>query len=123
MQVQEFVQRYEAALGTQEWRAVSPLIHEDASVVFSSGAVHKGKDAVQAAYENNFQAINNEKYEIANVHWLFQFEDSAAYMFDFFWTGSIGGQEVSGAGRGTAVLIRADGDWQLIAEHLGPYPQ
>ena len=119
----EFVKQYEAALATQKWEVVSPLIHENASVVFSSGSVHKGKDAVRAAYERNFEAIKNEDYKIANVHWLLDSSDSAAYMFDFFWTGVIGGQKASGAGRGTAVLIFENDKWQLLAEHLGPYSQ
>ncbi len=119
----EFVKQYEAALGTQKWEKVSPLIHENASVVFSNGSIHKGKVAVRAAYERNFEAIENENYQIANVHWLFESSESAVYMFDFFWTGIISGQAASGAGRGTAVLVFDDDRWQLLAEHLGPFPQ
>jgi len=118
-----FVAQYEAALATQCWSAVDPLIHERACVVFSDGSVHKGKAAVRAAFERNFLAIAEEKYRIANVHWLLETAESAAYMFDFFWSGKIGGQDASGAGRGTAALICEAGQWQLLAEHLGPYPK
>ena len=122
MTSEDFVKAYEAALGTQSWDQVSPLVHERASVIFSNGAVHKGKDAVRAAYERNFAAIQNEDYRISDVHWLLTTADSAAYMFDFHWTGLIKGKQVSGAGRGTAVLVREPYGWQLIAEQLGPKP-
>ena len=118
----DFVEQYESALATQQWDAVSPLIHERASVVFSNGSVHKGKDAIRIAYERNFDAIKNEHYQVTNVHWLLDSADTAVYMFDFSWTGIIDGEEASGGGRGTAVLLLEDGRWQLLAEHLG-YPE
>jgi ketosteroid isomerase-like protein len=120
MTPEEFVTEYERALGTQSWVAVEPLIHDDACVTFSTGAVHKGKQAVQAAYEANFKAITDERYRIANVHWVLQGRDTALYLFDFEWSGMIDGREASGKGRGTAALIVKDERWQLIAEHLGP---
>ena len=46
MTAEEFVNLYEEALATGRWTSVEPLIHEDASVTFSTGAIHKGKAAV-----------------------------------------------------------------------------
>ena len=123
MSALDFIAQYEAALATQQWNEVDPLIHEKASVVFSDGSVHKGKSAVRTAYERNFDAIKNESYQITNVHWLLDSADTAAYMFDYFWSGEIGGREAAGEGRGTAVLVFESGKWKLLAEHLGPYPQ
>ena len=116
----QFVVAYERALGTQSWVAVEPLIHDDACVTFSTGSVHKGKQAVRAAYEANFKAITGERYRISNVHWALRGPETAVYLFDFEWSGMIDGHEASGIGRGTAVLILKDGRWQLISEHLGP---
>ncbi|MEO0914981.1 MAG: nuclear transport factor 2 family protein, partial [Pseudomonadota bacterium] len=67
MSAREFVKRYEAALATQDWAAVAPLISDQARVVFSSGALHAGKDAIRAAYEHNFSTIKGEEYRIENV--------------------------------------------------------
>lgn len=120
MSPEEFIDLYGRALATQRWAPVDPLIHDDACVTFSTGAVHKGKVAVRAAFEANFAAIENEQYAITNVHWVARGPDFAAYLFDFSWTGRIGGRHAAGSGRGTTVLVR-DGDaWQLLAEHLGP---
>ena len=120
MSAKDFISDYEAALGTQSWAAVAPLIHDTARVVFSDGSVYAGKDAIRAAYGRNFAAIEGEDYRIENVVWLAETADCAAYMFEFHWTGVIGGREASGSGRGTTVLTRDCGRWLLIGEQLGP---
>ena len=122
MTVEDFVRAYEAALASQRWAQVEPLVHEDACVTFSNGAVHAGKAAVRKAFEANFAAIENERYAVSNVRWLRRGDDVAVYVFDFAWSGRIGGKDARGAGRGTAVLARRGSEWQLLAEHLGPRP-
>jgi len=123
MKAADFIEQYENALGTQTWNAIAPMISENASVIFSDGSIHKGKSAIRAAYERNFEAIQNEDYRIENVHWLLTTQDCAVYMFDFFWTGIVRGAEASGSGRGTAVLVRKDDQWVLVAEQLGSRPR
>ncbi|MEL6799058.1 MAG: nuclear transport factor 2 family protein [Pseudomonadota bacterium] len=118
----EFIERYEAALKTQDWAVVAPLISDAACVIFSNGTVHVGKAAIKAAYERNYATIKNEAYRVENVHWLLEAADSAAYMFDFHWTGVINGREAAGGGRGTAVLVREADGWVLMGEQLGPMP-
>ncbi len=120
MSLTEFIKQYEAALGTQDWTLVAPLISDEARVVFSDGSVHAGKDAIKIAYERNFATIKNEAYRMENVYWLLETPDSAAYMFDFYWAGVIQGREASGSGRGTAVLVRQADRWVLVGEQLGP---
>lgn len=121
MTPEEFVGSYEQALRTHDWTMVDPLVHEDACVTFSTGTVHKGKAAVQRAFEQNFAAIQDEDYRISNVHWVLRSERMAVYLFDFHWTGRIDGRAAAGSGRGTSVLAN-DGQsgWRLLAEHLGP---
>jgi ketosteroid isomerase-like protein len=121
MEPDEFVSLYEQALAAQDWTSVDPLVHEEVCVTFSTGAVHIGKPAVQRAFEMNFLAITDEEYRISNVHWVQRGEDVAVYLFDYNWSGLIGGRAASGSGRGTAVLRREDGSgWRLLVEHLGP---
>lgn len=120
MSARAFVTEYERALGTQDWAAVAPLIHDDAIVIFSNGALHAGKEAIRAAYERNFKTIRGEAYRIENVHWLVETAEAAAYSFEFHWTGLIDGRHASGAGRGTAVLVLEDARWVLVGEQLGP---
>ena len=122
MTLDEFVRAYENALASQNWTLVEPLVHENVCVTFSNGAVHKGKAAVRSAYEANFRAIDDEDYRISNIHWVLRNQDVAIYVFDFAWSGHIGGRASEGGGRGTSVLVRDGYDWKLLVEHLGPRP-
>jgi ketosteroid isomerase-like protein len=116
----DFVRRYEAALASQRWTEVDPLVHDDVCVTFSTGAVHKGRAAVRRAFETNFASIEDEQYRVSNVHWALRSERVAVSLFDFEWGGRIQGRPAHGRGRGTSVLVR-DGDaWRLLVEHLGP---
>ncbi len=119
MTPQQFIITYEQALATQNWEKVSPLIHPTACVTFSNGAVHKGKEAVKAAFERNFALIKNEDYSVSNVSWLLQNETTAVYLFDFHWKGIIHDQSVEGSGVGTSVLVKEGEKWLLLTEHLG----
>lgn len=120
MSVEDFISAYEKALATQDWNNVQSLIHQDACVTFSNGMVHKGKAAIKTTYEHNFSIIKSEVYSITNIHWVKKTREMAVYLFDFKWSGIINGEKASGAGRGTTTLVNENGNWQLIAEHLGP---
>jgi ketosteroid isomerase-like protein len=119
---ESFVTRYEAALATQSWAEVEPLVHEGASVTFSDGSVHRGRDAVRAAFERNFAAIEGEAYRIAQVRWVLRARNAAGYLFDFEWRGRVGGRPAAGAGRGTTVLVHDEAGWRLLVESLIALP-
>lgn len=115
-----FPSTYEAALATQDWERVAPLIHLHACVTFSDGSVHLGKAEIERAFRRNFASIKNEEYVIEDVHWVQKDERVAVYLFAFAWSGDVGGKRVHGGGRGTCVLLNDGRNWQLIVEHLGP---
>lgn len=116
------MQVYAEALASQDWANVAPLIHEDACVQFSEGT-YKGKVKVRSAFERAFQLIKDEKYVISNVDWLEKTDDLAVCIYTFAWSGLIHGKEASGGGRGTSVLKKENGRWQILLEHLGPGPR
>ncbi|WP_298543983.1 nuclear transport factor 2 family protein [uncultured Aquimarina sp.] len=119
MNPEEFVKSYEKALGTQDWNVVEPLVSENVSVTFSNGTIHIGKENVRKAFEKNFSLIKNEKYAVENIKWLVKDKKYAVYLFEFNWTGIIGGKSESGNGIGTSVLIKENTRWKLLTEHLG----
>jgi len=123
MDAHAFIKSYEVALKAQDWKVVEPLISTMASVTFSDGTVHIGKDNVQKAFERNFSIIKNEKYLIENVKWLLKEDLHAVYLFEFRWTGIVNGNSVSGSGYGTSVIIKEEGKWKLLTEHLGRKPK
>jgi ketosteroid isomerase-like protein len=114
---QDLIQQYEEALASQEWQRVEPLMHDDVCVIFATGTF-KGKAEVQKAFEDNFSLIEDEKYSISNLHWVFLGNESATCLYDFHWQGLINAQPSSGGGRGTSVLLNVAGKWQILAEHL-----
>jgi len=116
---EQFIHQYEKALATQQWENVAPLIHEDCVATFSEGT-YKGKAEVEQAFRRTFALIQDETYAISNVHWVQKTETIAVLVYNFSWSGVINGQAASGSGRGTSVLTKQDGEWQLICEHLGP---
>jgi ketosteroid isomerase-like protein len=116
---QEFISAYENALATQTWEEVAPLIHENCVATFSEGT-YIGKAEVAAAFRKTFSLIKNEKYSISNVRWILETAETAILIYNFSWSGLIEGKPAAGSGRGTSVLIRQNGRWQLICEHLGP---
>jgi len=119
MTPKDFIKDYEKALAAQDWKFVSPLISDSACVIFSNGQINSGKDAVKQAYEYNFRKIKNEKYTIENVIWIKTEETFAIYLFDYFWTGIVNGELLSGNGIGTTVILKEGTKWKLLSEHLG----
>jgi ketosteroid isomerase-like protein len=115
----ELLRAYEAALATQDWANVEPLLHPDACVTFSNGTSFRGRDAVGEAFARNFALIEDETYAISAVHWIAQADCHAACVYEYRWSGRIDGRETSGAGRGTSLLTNEDGRWLVLAEHLG----
>jgi len=115
----EFVGAYEDALGTQRWESIAPLVHPDCTVTFNEGT-HRGIAEVGAAFRKTFDLIQDETYEMRNIHWVFEAETTAILTFNFYWSGVIRGKTASGSGRGTSVLVKGSSGWQLICEHLGP---
>ncbi len=118
MTPEDFIDAYKAALATQQWANVAPLIHSDATVIFSNGEVLQGISAIRVAYERNFALIKNEDYQMTNLHWQEKNETTATYTFDFSWRGTINGEPASGAGKGTATLLCEAGSWKLMNERL-----
>ena len=118
MKPEDFIRAYEVALKTQNWENVDPLVHDNACVTFSNGAVHMGKSKVRAAFERNFSMIKSEEYSIQNVRWILKNESMATFVFEFYWEGIINENPAKGSGIGTSVLINQNGMWVLLTEHL-----
>ncbi|MFQ3230758.1 MAG: hypothetical protein ACI9DO_002135 [Reinekea sp.] len=119
MTPQEALQKYELAIASQSWASIEPLMHQDVCVTFSDGT-YKGLQEVKSAFERNFALIIDEEYKISNVHWAYISNTEAVCLLNFNWKGIIDGELCSGGGRGTSVLIKNNGKWQIITEHLGP---
>ena len=119
MNAQEHLKTYEQALATQLWKNIAPLMHPDICVTFNNGT-YKGIAEVEGAFRKTFDLIKDETYQITNIHWIRNDESLAVCLYNFHWSGLINGQEASGGGRGTSVLVNENGRWLILTEHLGP---
>lgn len=113
----QFMRRYERATNQHDFTVLAPLIAPDAVYWFTDGS-YRGRAAIEEAVSRTFAAIRDEVYEIHDLDWVTVGEESAVCRYRFHWTGLVDGKPASGEGRGTNVLTRRDGRWQILHEHL-----
>ena len=119
MNHEQFLQRYEQALGAQTWGAVEPFIDDNACFIFSDGTF-TGKAAIEQAMRKTFALILDETYRIHDVLWVYVRDDCALCTYTFHWSGVIDGTPCAGHGRGTNLLVKSELGWKVKHEHLGP---
>jgi len=112
-----FMTGYEQASNSHDIDRVVPMIAGDATYWFSDGS-YQGLEEITGAIERTFQAIQDEVYQITDLEWVVLSAEHAACRYRFWWTGVIDGQPRSGRGRGTNVVVKRDGGWQMQHEHL-----
>ncbi len=96
------------------WRE---LVADDATYWFTDGSFD-GIDAIVAAVQLTFEAIQDEVYTISDVQWACASVDSAVARYRFHWVGVVDGERQEGRGRGTNAMVKRDGRWQMVHEHL-----
>jgi ketosteroid isomerase-like protein len=116
----EALDHYVQKLNTHAWDQIAPLVTHDAVFVFTEGTF-VGKEAAKAAFEKTFNLIKDEQYSLDGVKWTAVTDTMAACHYEFRWKGLIEGQEASGGGRGTSILVKVEGRWLIAHEHLGPH--
>jgi ketosteroid isomerase-like protein len=121
MTPEELLQAYEQRTNTHRFEEVAPLIADNAVYWFSDGSF-QGKDAIEQAFAKTWAIIQDEHYAIEDVQWLVNDERCAVCIYVFRWQGMVEGQARQGTGRGTNVLEKIDGDWQVVHEHLSLLP-
>lgn len=114
-----FMRRYEVATNRHDFGQVAALIAEDATYWFTEGS-YQGIEAIRSAIERTFATISDEVYRIEDLEWIAVSAEFAACRYRFSWNGVIDGRPAAGSGRGTNVLTKRDGTWQMLHEHLSP---
>lgn len=112
-----FMRAYQAANNEHDVELVAPMIADDASYWFTDGS-YRGLAQVKDAISRTFAAIKDETYSISDLDWIVVTAEHAVCRYRFSWAGIIGGEPRSGRGRGTSVISRRDGRWQITHEHL-----
>lgn len=112
-----FMACYEQANNRRDIDHVMAMIAEDATYWFSDGC-YRGLAEIRGAIEQTFATIKDEVYEISELEWVVLAAGQAVCRYRFSWLGVVAGQPCSGQGRGTNVLVRRNGSWRMLHEHL-----
>ena len=121
MSARDALKAYELDINRHDFDLLVELIAPDAVFWFSDGS-HRGTAAIRAAFEQTWRNLHNETYWLDEVEWIADGDIAAACTYRFNWKADDNGQSISGSGRGTTVLRRAGGRWQIVHEHLSPDP-
>ncbi len=121
MTAREALKAYELGLNTHRLDAVADLIAPDAAFWFLDGN-QRGVDAIKAAFEKTWQVLNNDAYWLDEVEWIAEGKTAAVSIYRSNWKSEVDGRALSGSGRGTTVLRRVAGRWQIVHEHLSRNP-
>lgn len=112
-----FMGEYERANNSHDISRVVPFIAEEATYWFSDGSFRRVEEILNAI-ERTFATILDEVYEVRDLEWPVATVDVTVCRYRFAWTGVVGGKPRSGQGRGTNVIVRRDGGWKILHEHL-----
>jgi uncharacterized protein (TIGR02246 family) len=116
-EVAAFMAEYERAANSHDVERVLALIADSATYWFTDGS-YRGREEIAGALERTFATIQDEVYEIRELEWVTLTDAQAVCRYRIFWRGVVDGQPSSGRGRGTNVLVKRDGAWQVEHEHL-----
>lgn len=110
---------FTAALIRRDIDSALALLTDDVVFFYSNRTAIRGKDAFTAEMTASWKMIENYEYSTLESTWIAQSDAAAAVIYSFAWSGAVGGQDVSGSGRGTRVFRRdPDSGWLIAHEHL-----
>lgn len=117
----QFMARFEAALATEDFEKVAPLIHPQAVFRFSEGD-HSGMADIRAAVERTWAfEVDDERYYLTDKRVLHSGKGAATVLFTWNWSGdSAEHGPFKITGRGTVQLVRHEGAIKILLEHLSP---
>jgi ketosteroid isomerase-like protein len=103
---------------SRDMDAALALLTDDVAFFYSNGSALWGKADFAATMTANWKLVSNYKYTTLDAIWLVQSDSAASVIYTFSWSGEVGGNNVSGGGRGTRVLRREPAGWRIAHEHL-----
>jgi|GEM_PF-181514 len=116
-ELETFLKAYEKAANSRDFTNVASFITDNAVFWFTNGEFN-GKPAIQKAFEDTYESIQDETYTISNIEWTAMSDLVAACIYNFQSDGIVEGKRQVYVGKGTSVLKRINGEWQIVHEHL-----
>lgn len=120
--LQKFMKNYERRANQRNFELLLPLISNHATYWFSDGSFNSIKE-IRQAFEKTWENLPSELYQLSEFQWLVTTETYAVCIYKFKSENTKDGKKFVFKGRGTNVLEKIGGSWQIIHEHLSLEPQ
>ena len=123
--VVHFLNRFEELAEKEDFNLIRDMIHERAYFRFNDGD-YVGLQAIQAVFEKTWRGdptVKKARFYLSDMVVLTTDHSTATATYTYNWEGSQGGREFAIRGRGTRVLLREDGQFRIIHEHLSRFPR
>ena len=121
----DFLNRFELLAEQEDFDLIEGMVHEQAFFRFNDGDFI-GRPAVRAAFENTWRSggeVKKERFYLTDIVVLSADHASASATYTYNWEGAQGEQRFRIQGRGTRVMVKESGRWQIIHEHLSRFPK
>ncbi len=115
--VSSFIELYIANTNTHNFKNLEPMLHPNAVYWFDENE-YTGMAAIEAAFLKAWQFVPDEVYSIKHLRWLSIDSKTAACIYVYEWEGTHHHTRLKGSGRGTNLLVKENGSWKIVHEHL-----
>ena len=122
--VRQFLNRFEALAEKEDFNLIRDMIDEQAVFRFNDGDF-VGRQAIQAVFEKTWRgdpSVKKVRFYLSDIVVLTTDHSTATATYTYNWEGSQAGREFKIRGRGTRVLLRVNGQFRIIHEHLSRFP-
>ncbi len=124
-EVVQFLHNFEALAEKEDFDLIRHMIHEQAFFRFNDGDF-RGRTAIQAVFEKTWRgdpSVKKARFYLSDIVVLSTDQTSATATYTYNWEGAQGDKQFRIQGRGTRVLVKMNGQWQIIHEHLSRIPK
>ncbi|MHC5228963.1 YybH family protein [Enterococcus sp. LJL99] len=108
---------YIEATNSHKFDNVEKCLSSNAVYFFSDKKCQSTKD-IRSYFENAWNIIVNEKYEVSEVEWIIVTEEVATCIYNYKYSGFIENKFVEGGGKATNIFVKENSNWLLLHEHL-----
>jgi ketosteroid isomerase-like protein len=119
-----FLEDFEQLAEREDFGLIREMIDEHAFFRFNDGDF-VGRPAIQAAFERTWRGdptVKKARFYLSDITVLTVDARTATATYTYNWEGSQGDRAFAVSGRGTRVLVRDDGAFRIVHEHLSRFP-
>ena len=125
--VVQFLNHFEEVALKEDFDLLEDMIDERAFFRFNDGDF-RGRAAIRAVFEKTWRgdpSVKKVRFYLSDIVVLSTDQASACATYTYHWEGSQGGAAFTIQGRGTRLLVRENGRFRIVHEHLSrcPAPQ